>query len=60
MEQNNITAPGIEEMGVRTFSRFEMAFCLLTLLQSEVVEMAQLKPMFGILYFIISKNNNSV
>jgi fatty acid synthase subunit alpha len=54
MEQNNITAAGIEEMGARTFSRFEMAFCLLTLLHSEVVDMAQLKPILGngVFFFI--------
>ncbi|PNP40924.1 hypothetical protein TGAMA5MH_06790 [Trichoderma gamsii] len=47
MSANNITAMGIEERGVRTFSTQEMAFNLLGLMSPTIVDICQNEPVFA-------------
>ena len=47
MSVNNITAEGVEKLGVRTFSQQEMAFNLLGLFSPEIVNLCQSEPVFA-------------
>jgi fatty acid synthase subunit beta len=47
MAGNNMVAPGVEKLGMRTFSTQEMAFNLLTLLHPEMAAAAQETPIWG-------------
>jgi fatty acid synthase subunit alpha len=47
MAGNNMVAPGVEKLGMRTFSTTEMAFNLLSLLHPEMVAAAQEHPVWG-------------
>ncbi|KAI9292989.1 fatty acid synthase [Neoconidiobolus thromboides FSU 785] len=47
MEQNNIVCEGLEKFGVRTFSAQEMAFNILGLLHPNVVDLAQIDPVWA-------------
>jgi fatty acid synthase subunit alpha, fungi type len=47
MGGNNIVAEGIEKHGVRTFSQQEMAFNLLGLMSSPIVNLCQLEPVWA-------------
>ena len=45
MNDNDLLAPGMEEMGVRTFSTREMAFNIIGLLHREVRDILQKQPL---------------
>ena len=47
MGGNNLVAPGIEKLGVRTFNQVEMAFTLLGLLHTPLVTAAQSSPIWA-------------
>ncbi|EKG20613.1 Beta-ketoacyl synthase [Macrophomina phaseolina MS6] len=47
MGGNNIVAEGIEKYGVRTFSQQEMAFNLLGLMASSIVNLCQIEPVWA-------------
>ena len=47
MSANNITAEGVERLGVRTFSQQEMAFNLLGLFSPEIINLCQEEPVFA-------------
>ena len=47
MESNNILAPGMEELGVRTFTTQEMAFNLTGLLHADMVALAESGPVYA-------------
>ncbi|KAJ5219766.1 hypothetical protein N7468_008970 [Penicillium chermesinum] len=47
MGGNNMTAEGVEKLGVRTFSQQEMAFNLLGLMSPAIVNLCQLDPVWA-------------
>ncbi|KAK9235159.1 3-oxoacyl-synthase [Lipomyces kononenkoae] len=47
MHQNDTVAEGVEKLGVRTFSRPEMALCILALLSRPLVEFSQEEPLYA-------------
>ena len=47
MYQNNIVAPGVEELGCRTFSTAEQAFNLSSLFHPDLVELASQQPIWA-------------
>lgn len=47
MNQNNLIAERIENLGVRTFSQQEMAFNILGLMSPAVVNLCQMEPVFA-------------
>jgi fatty acid synthase subunit alpha len=47
MSANNMTAEGVEKLGVRTFSQQEMAFNLLGLMAPAIVNLCQSDPVFA-------------
>ena len=47
MAANDIVAEGIENLGLRTFSQQEMAFNILSLMASRMVELSQDEPIFA-------------
>jgi len=47
MYQNNIVAPGVEELGCRTFSTAEQAFNLSSLLHPDLVQFASEQPLWA-------------
>lgn len=47
MEKQNLLAESFEQMGVRTFSTIEMAFCLLALLTRSICRKAQQCPVMA-------------
>ncbi|KAM0246183.1 hypothetical protein ACHAQJ_010322 [Trichoderma viride] len=47
MSANNITAMGVEDHGIRTFSAQEMAFNLLGLMSPAIVDICQDEPVFA-------------
>ncbi|EED14198.1 fatty acid synthase alpha subunit FasA [Talaromyces stipitatus ATCC 10500] len=47
MSANNMTAEGVEKLGVRTFSQQEMAFNLLGLMAPAIVNLCQTEPVFA-------------
>ncbi|CAN6674507.1 fatty acid synthase subunit alpha [Trichomonascus vanleenenianus] len=49
MNQNNIIAQGVEEIGLRTFSQKEMAFNILGLMTPAVVNICQSEPVWAAL-----------
>lgn len=47
MSANNITAEGLEQLGVRTFSQTEMAFSIMGLMTKDIVRLAQNSPVWA-------------
>ncbi|KAK7203853.1 fatty acid synthase-like protein [Myxozyma melibiosi] len=47
MNQNNLIAERIENLGVRTFSQQEMAFNILGLMSPAIVNLCQIEPVFA-------------
>ncbi|CRG88166.1 fatty acid synthase subunit alpha, fungi type [Talaromyces islandicus] len=46
MNHNDLVAEGIERLGVKTFSKSEMAHCLMCLMFSSVVELCEEEPLY--------------
>ncbi|KAI8919392.1 fatty acid synthase [Powellomyces hirtus] len=63
MSANNIVAEGIESLGARTFSTHEMAFNLIGLLHTDIVNMSMTDPIWadlnGGLHFVADLNKIS-
>ncbi|KAJ3021482.1 3-oxoacyl-[acyl-carrier-protein] synthase [Thoreauomyces humboldtii] len=63
MSANNIVAEGIESLGARTFSTHEMAFNLIGLLHTDIVNMSMTDPIWadlnGGLHFVADLNRIS-
>ncbi|PCH04717.1 Thiolase-like, subgroup [Penicillium occitanis (nom. inval.)] len=47
MHQNDIVSEDVEKLGIKTFSRAEMAVCILALLNRPLIELCQEEPLYA-------------